>query len=458
MELLRRLAPAVLLVGLLTPQLRAQDLEQALPDPESLDALARVHRDDVELGAAALNRWLQEVGAALTEKRFDEATSRAERAWMLYQELQEPRQGRDYARYASLTKMALAKAAHERGDAQHAASLYREAGELHPDPRAFVSAGQIAGRMEEWHQARRDFEQALSMEGVSPEAYLRLGETLYQLGETERAIEAVEQGVAQGASRTQAEAYLSRFRREAEVEDGYSQGGTLHFVVSFEDVDQQQDFLRRVEASLERVYERVCRFLDKYPQNRVPVVIYPSASQYQAASGAPTWTAAVYNGKVRVPTGELATGDDAALDRILAHEFAHYLIERLAGKGAPAWLQEGLAQHVEADGEAPSWIPGYGRRLLQAYRRKPMPIKLAQLEGSFHGASGGGVQAAYTVSYYAVGYLLQSGGMFRLHNFMVALSEGKPTEEALDLELFLDYAQLDEKWQAHARSELRMSP
>jgi tetratricopeptide (TPR) repeat protein len=327
-----------------------------------------------------------------------------------------------YARQAALAKMALAKAALEQEQYHHAASMYRQSAELYQDPRAHSSAGQIAGKLEDWQAARRDFEAALDLPGVDASTHMRLAEVLYSLGETERAIERVELGLAAGADPAEGERLLTRFRREVAVEENFARGGTLHFAITFENVDEQRGFLERVETSLERVYSRVCRELGLYPSNRVPVVVYPSATTYREASGAPTWTAAVYNGKIRVPSGDLAEAPDEHLDRLLAHEFSHYLIERLAGTRAPAWLQEGLAQHVEADGEAPAWIPGFTRRLLRSYRGKPMPFTTKQLEGSFHG--------------------------------MEALKDGTAAEDALYQEMYLTYDKLDERWVSYAKQQL----
>lgn len=421
---------------------------------ETLDEFARGRLDDSRVVNQALTAWLAAAGAALGRSEWSLATSFAERAWMLYLEAASEGGEEPYARQAALAKMALGKSALEQEQYQHAASMYRQSAELNPDPRAYSSAGQIAGKLEDWNAARRDFEAALQLPGVEASVHLRLAEVLYSLGETERAIERVEEGVAAGADQAEAERLLARFRREVAVEENYSKGGTLHFSITFENVDEQRDFLQRVEASLERIYSRVCQELGQYPQNRVPVVVYPSATTYREASGAPTWTAAVYNGKIRVPSGDLAEAPDDYLDRLLAHEFAHYVIERMAGPRAPAWLQEGLAQHVEFLGEAPAWIPGYTRRLLRSYRDKPMPFTSKQLEGSFHGSQSGGVQAAYAASYYIIQDMLEQDGMFRLHRLMAALKAGTAPEDALYQEMYLTYEKIDGRWVAFAKQRL----
>lgn len=445
------LAGLVLLLAAGTAPLRAED-----PDPYAYDDYAREHLDNPQIVSNALNVWLNAAGAALGREDWRSAFDMAGHAFSLYQtlETEAPGAAESFARQAGLARMAQAKATAEQQDHQTAADLYRQSAAVHPDARAWISAGQLAGRSEDWHQARRDFEEALEFEDVPPVVYLRLAEVLYHLGYTDQAIETIEEGVEKGADRKQAEAYLERFRREAGVEEGYSRGGTSHFRILFEDVSEQDEFRRRVESSLERVYERVCRFLGTYPRNRVPVVIYPSPDEYRAASEAPTWSAAVYNGKIRVPTGDLSRAEDDRLDRILAHEFAHYLIERLAGRGAPAWLQEGLAQHVEGDGEAPAWLPKVARKLLRRYQDKPFPLKVSQIEGSFHGATGDGARAAYVVSYYVIASLIRDPGRYRVDNLMGALKQGLSPEEALEQECFMDYEELEEHWQAHARSQL----
>lgn len=451
---MRTLFVAAFVALSLTGDGRAQD--QFGTQAEAMDEFARTRLEEPKIVNQALSSWLAAAGAALGRQEWNLATSFAERAWMLYLEAASEGGGDVYARQAALAKMALAKSALEQEQYHHAASMYRQSAELYPDPRAYSSAGQIAGRQEDWNAARRDFEAALALPGVEASTHLRLAEVLYALGETERAIERVEEGVQAGANSKEAQGLLTRFRREVAVEENYSKGGTLHFAITFENVDDQRGFLHRVETSLERVYSRVCQELGKYPQNRVPVVVYPSATTYREASGAPTWTAAVYNGKIRVPSGDLAEAPDEHLDRLLAHEFSHYLIERLAGTRAPAWLQEGLAQHVEADGEAPRWIPGFTRRLLRSYRGKPMPFTTKQLEGSFHGSSGSGVQAAYAASYYMIQDILETDGMFRLHRFMEAIKGGADTEDALYQEMYLTYDKLDARWVSYAKGQLNL--
>lgn len=460
------LALALLAALVLVPVRGAAGADEAAPagpapiDPEAIETAARAAPDDLELLRLSVRAWLAAAGRELGAARWEPARRLAERALMMLQKapLDEAGPGGRFAPEAALVEMALARIDSETGRKTEAAGRYREAGKIGGDPRAFSSAGELAAELEDWGQAARDFEAALERPGANPTSWLRLAEVRYQLGETSQAIEAAEKGLEAGAPAEAARALLERFRRESAVESDFHRMGTHKFSLTFSGLPEQTAHRDRVLASLERVYDRVCRFLGRYPATAVAVVVYPSGSSYREASGAPSWSAAAYNGKIRVPTGELDALSDEALDRVLAHELGHYLIERLAGPRCPAWVQEGLAQHAEADGAAPVWMAGAVRPYLKKWEAgKPPPFSLKELEARFHGSSGGGVHLAYAASYYAVKALLADGQMFRLESFLARLEQGADLEEALASELFTDYPALDLRWVAQARADLDLA-
>lgn len=444
----------VLALGLAVGVGRAQG---PLPkDPDELDSLARQYPDQLGLARLAMRAWLTEASRALQDERWEDARAGADRAMSLYHGAPQydAEEGGSLAQEASMSRMVQGRVAAAEGDDARAAELYREGAEFHPEPRAWMSAGDLSARTEDWYQAQEDYERALELEGVDPDVHLRLAEVLYKLGRTSEALERVEQGAEAGAVEAKVEAMRQRFQREEAVEGGYTSGGNHHFAMSFE--AQIDGYVRdRILESLERAYDRVGGLLQTYPKSLVPVVVYPSGEVYRAASGAPNWTVAAYNGKIRIPSGGAADVDDEQLDRVLAHEFTHYLTERLAGQACPAWVQEGLAQHAEAGGDAPTWLSGFLRPILKRQREgQPFPLSVKQIEGRFHGLTGPSVHLAYAVSYYAVQYLVDYGAMFRIHNFLAAIKGGLSPEEALQQELFHDYAKLDAEWLAYARRDL----
>lgn len=79
------------------------------------------------------------------------------------------------------------------------------------------------------------------------------------------------------------------------------------------------------------------------PRDELTVIVYASADDYHAKTGAPAWSAGLYDGAVRLP----ATHQDFGVDlRTLRHEAVHAQLHAAVGC-TPIWLDEGLAQWFE---------------------------------------------------------------------------------------------------------------
>ncbi len=154
------------------------------------------------------------------------------------------------------------------------------------------------------------------------------------------------------------------------------------------------------------------------------MVLYTN-EQFRDITRSPTWSAAAYDGTIRVPMrGALEKTDE--LDRILAHEFTHALVRTLASRGVPVWLNEGLATALEK--ENLSWAEA---RL----REGDGAVTLKGLTGatqSFGQMDSADAQAAYAVSAIAVGRLLQEAGGAAIANLLRDLGEGAELEAAFD--------------------------
>ncbi len=427
------------------------------PDPDALESEALRDPSRTDAVRIAMRIWLSIASRHLGASEWEAAEKAAERAVVLFHAasrgggIDEP-----LAPEMGMARMTQGRVQVARGELRRAAAFYREGAGYFSDPRAWISAGDLSGQIEEWEDAKSDYTRALELPGVDPSVHLRLAEALYHTGATAEASQRVRLGIEAGAPEAAAKAMLERFEREHSIEGGYASGGSLHFGLSFEDLSEHSGVRQRVLGSLERVYDRVTTMLQFQPRIRVPVVLYASASTYRSASGAPGWTMAAYNGKIRIPIGELEAVSDPELDRILAHEFAHYLVERLAGTRCPAWLQEGIAQHAEADGREPTWMAGVMRPYLKRLGKGKPSVQLRQLEARFHGLQGSGVHVAYGISYYAFQYLLETGAWFRVQNLLAALKSGSDPAEALEAELFVDYDELDRHWVETARRRLNL--
>jgi hypothetical protein len=149
------------------------------------------------------------------------------------------------------------------------------------------------------------------------------------------------------------------------------------------------------------------------------VVLY-TGEQFHDITRSPAWAAGAYDGRIRVPMrGALDDGQE--LDRVLAHEFAHALVNTLAPRNVPTWLNEGLATALEADSL------GWAR---DRVARASAPMSLTTLRSSFGRLTGDQAQLAYATSALAVSRLLDEAGGFAMTNLLRDLGDGVDFEEA----------------------------
>jgi len=164
------------------------------------------------------------------------------------------------------------------------------------------------------------------------------------------------------------------------------------------------------------------------------VVLYTEQSFFDVTQ-APSWSGAVFDGKLRIPINGL-TSVTPELARVLKHELAHSFIRQLSGGRCPQWLNEGIAQALE-----PKQI-AHGRLLADLYRDH-REIPLNALEGSFIQFSSTQATVAYEESLAAVQYISETYGMSDLQRILERLGQGSSTEAALRATIHSDYGQLE---------------
>ena len=233
------------------------------------------------------------------------------------------------------------------GDAHRATEAFRDA--LTADPknaRLHLGAGIAAYLERRDGDARAALERALTIDPSLAPAREMLGQVLRRQGDLAGAIRVYDALIALKPDRADAAATLDRWRRELELHDRMLQAVGSQFTVAFEGPAETLIASRALE-SLNRAYWRIGAVLGTYPASPIAVVLYTN-EQFRDITRAPTWSAAAYDGTIRVPMrGALEEVDE--LDRVLAHEFTHALVRTLASRGVPAWLNEGLATALEQE-------------------------------------------------------------------------------------------------------------
>jgi len=233
----------------------------------------------------------------------------------------------------------------------------------------------------------------------------------------------------------------------------FEQRTSSHFVL-LQDVDIDETgglrgsrrFEQDVLATLERAYTQVDAYLGLRPRRRIRVSVYDAADFDRRFAGLFRFPAAgFYGDSVHIRGG---TRVDAALVRVLHHELVHaaFQAERPA-LVLPAWLNEGIAEWVEAR--------AVGKRSLSAAEAGHLArlahggglYPLAHLSApSFAGFGPRAAQAAYLQSYAFVDSLARRHGDRRMREFIGKLLRTGNLERAAKRSFGADLATLERRF------------
>lgn len=270
---------------------------------------------------------------------------------------------------------------------------------------------------------------ALALDESTPEAYLALGEYQFQDNELGPALDTWERGLRLNPDDVALARRLERGRAEAQRLGGLERVASEHFAVAFDgraDVPGARASLEIMEAA----YRSVGSLFQLYPDGPIPVVLYPDRSY--AEEGHVSWSAGVYDGKIRLPSAGASLGS-LRFRGTLFHEYSHALFHRATGRrGGPAWLNEGYAEvaRLQAD-------PGPTVRCMADVHVFP----LRSLEESLM-RIGNHKQAhlAYLESRHAVERIIERHGQQGIRAILSEMSTGAPFESAFARALGEDYA------------------
>ena len=247
----------------------------------------------------------------------------------------------------------------EKGNAAKAASIFREALERDPgNPLLQYGAGMAAHLLGRDEAAVAALKKAVEIEPRFVQARVSLGQIAYSRGDLDLAIRSFEAALQLLPGNADISAQLERWRHEAGVHQQLTDRVGVRFRVLF-DGARQQALGDRVERVLESAYWRIGKLLNSYPAETITVVLY-TGRQFTDITRAPAWSGGAYDGRIRLPVGG-AMRTPGELDRVLTHELVHAIVASAARGGqVPAWVNEGLATHLESRDQA--WVTGTIKR------------------------------------------------------------------------------------------------
>jgi tetratricopeptide (TPR) repeat protein len=297
------------------------------------------------------------------------------------------------------------------------------------DPSLYLGAGVAAQLLGDTRKARESLEQSLKLAPGFTTASLLLGDLLYRESDLQGAIAVYEAAIRYAPADKTLAARLTRLREEPSPETGFFQSQGAHFTVLFEG-PADEEMARRAIDLLESAYWRVGTALYTFPDHVITVVLY-TEEQFRDTTRSPSWAAAAYDGRIRIPMRGALEQAPGELDRVLTHELTHAMIRAIAPRGVPTWLNEGIAVMFEPDGS------GWAARTLSAPGGR---IPLDQLAGSFDHLSGNQARIAYAESADAAQRLFDEIGGAGVVSLLQDIARGVPLEDAFGRRMLTPYS------------------
>ena len=297
-------------------------------------------------------------------------------------------------------------------------------------------------------QERASLAQGYAEEAVrkSPEsafAHKILALAYYKNDKIQAALEEFKKAKELDPNDPEIDAYLKTVSRQAKAEADFRSDASTHFNMRYEGDKASPKLREQILLVLERHFDDLVSTMGLLPRDPIAVVLYTNQTYFDVTL-APAWTAALNDGKLRIPIEGL-TSVTPDLSRVLKHELAHSFIRQATNGRCPVWLNEGLAQLVEPQSAAKYRTPL--TNLFQNGKQTP----LQSMESSFIGLDSNQAAIAYIESLAYVEYIRDSYGMNRIADIMRYLSEDQSAEESLKSAIHDDYTQLEEEFARHLR-------
>ncbi len=266
--------------------------------------------------------------------------------------------------------------------------------------------------------------------------HFALGMEFYKKDDLQNALMHLQEVLRMDPYNSTAKGLVSKISREASVEGGFTNKEGSHFNVRYE--GGESDVAGHLVAIiLEEAYQKIGTDLGFYPEDSITTILY-SSEQFRDVTRAPSWSGAIYDGKIRVPVGGVRERSDV-LEKVIFHEYTHAVVHRMSGGKVPTWLNEGIAQYEEGRLSEREDVFRY-----LAVARNLVPLNY--LEGSFMGLTQEQAVIAYAEGLSAVMYIMNEYGVGMLSRLISSYKDGKGSEAAIKETFQMTYKEFQESW------------
>jgi len=291
------------------------------------------------------------------------------------------------------------------------------------------------------NEALQYLEDIISRGVVSPEAHYILGNIYYDKNELLKAIKNWE--IAQLHSPHEIiQSRIIKAKKELKHDEKLSDKISCNFILKYDQDDAYSSEL--VLHSLVNAYNQLAYDFGLYENNEFTVILY-SHEDFTNILNVPSWAAAIYDGKIRIPFN-YASLDIDELESIIRHELTHAILHRIAGDKVPAWLHEGIAQYK--DGVNDSDVK---KALKEAVLNNRM-VPISELQAGFGNIKDTAqVKVAYAESLDFIEHLINNYGFYTLLDILNNFNNYTSVNELFNFVYRRDLTQLEKEWIEHLR-------
>ncbi len=305
------------------------------------------------------------------------------------------------------------------GNARRALSLFDEALTMRPnDPVLLVGSGSALHVEGKHREAMARLQRAIELRPDFKQASELLGYIAFDEGDVALAIKTYEAALKHAPDDPALLNTLNGWKRETDSHKTFEETRYDRFRVMFEG-RAEQSLATQATGILNSAFRRIGEKLGNYPTTTIVAVLY-TEQQFRDITRAPEWAGGQYDGRIRIPAAG-ASLDPELFERILVHELTHAVLDAVARRRVPTWLNEGLAQYFEGSD------PEEARRRMKAVGGT---IPLQALERGFGRLNALQAQVAYDESLLATHVMLDRPG-FGWHVLLSRLANGQSFSEAI---------------------------
>ncbi|MBO1224609.1 MAG: hypothetical protein JYX80_09265 [Candidatus Scalindua sediminis] len=316
-----------------------------------------------------------------------------------------------------------------------------EINDRHSDIRFKIDKSISLFKQARYNEALPYLEDVIYEGSTNPDVHYITGEIYYVKNELNKAIKHWE--IAQTYSpNEELRLKIEKTRKELKLDKKHIDKISCNLVLKYNQNDTYASDL--ILHSLVNSYNQLAYDFGWYKNSEFTVILY-SNEDFTNILDFPSWAAAIYDGKIRIPF-QYASFNLEELEPIIRHELTHALLHRICGNNVPAWFHEGIAQYKDSIDDSAS------REILREAVNNNNLISISDLGMDFgRFKDDAKVKVAYAESLDFIEYLIDNYGFYTILDIINNFNTHSHLDELFASVYGLDLSQLEESWKEHLR-------